>query len=152
MFRSFLAAVVALVLVDTSARAADPVPLAKGVRGLVTRASAGVNMDGRLDEWAGAFCTPVHYNHGNLANRGAQFFYLWDDQALYIGLRALDQKRANPGKERAVFNGDAVEFYLDTRSGTALRWVKLVDFERSIWKPRQNLQLAAQCFDNLSQR
>src|SRR5579864_1230254 len=97
------------------------VPLAPGVRGLVTHASGRVTIDGKLDEWSQAFCTPVHYNHANVENRAAQFFYLWDDEALYVGLRALDRKQANPGTGGAVYDGDAVEFYLDTRSGDALR-------------------------------
>lgn len=105
------------------ARSAEdsPVPLERGVRGLVTRVSGGVTMDGRLAEWATAYCTPVHHAHPRLAERGAQFFYMWDDEALYIGLRALDSKRANPGQAGAVYDGDAVEFYLDTRSGDELR-------------------------------
>jgi hypothetical protein len=98
-----------------------PVPLAKGVRGLVTRASGQVIIDGKLDEWNDAFCTPVHYNHRDLENRAAQFFYLWDDRSLYIGLRCLDRKQANPAPLAATYNGDAVEFYLDTRSGDGLR-------------------------------
>ena len=98
-----------------------PVPLAKGVRGLVTRAAGGVKVDGSLAEWGTAYCTPVHYNHANLNERAAQFLYLWDAEALYIGLRCLDTKRADPGKGGAVYDGDAVEFYLDTRSGEALR-------------------------------
>src|ERR1700716_1884952 len=69
-----------------------PVPLQEGVRGLVVRASGPVAVDGKLREWSGAFCTPVHHAHGNLANRAAQFFYLWDDEAFYVGLRALDQR------------------------------------------------------------
>src|SRR5258708_357676 len=44
-----------------------------------------------------------------------------DDEALYIGLRCLDEKQANPAALPATYNGDAVEFYLDTRSGDALR-------------------------------
>jgi hypothetical protein len=103
------------------ARAEEPIPLAKGVRGLVTRASGKVVIDGKLDEWSEAFCTPVHYGHRDAENRAAQFFYLWDDEALYIGLRALDQKQANPSPLPATYNGDAVEFYLDTRAGEALR-------------------------------
>jgi hypothetical protein len=99
----------------------NPVPLEPGVRGLVTRASGRIELDGRLREWSEAFCTPVHYNHPKLDNRAAQFFYLWDNEALYIGLRALDQHRANVGDKNAVWNGDAVEFYLDTRPGAALR-------------------------------
>jgi hypothetical protein len=108
--------------VAAPARGADtPTPLAPGVRGLVTRAPAGIKVDGKLAEWADAFCTPVHYNHGNLAERAAQFFYLWDDQALYIGLRALDQHRANVSRLEVISDGDAVELYLDTRQGPALR-------------------------------
>src|SRR4051794_7960382 len=72
-----------------------PVPLERGVRGLITRASGKVVIDGKLDEWAQAFCTPVQYNHKDLSNRAGQFFYLWDDEAFYIGLRCLDQKQAN---------------------------------------------------------
>ena len=101
--------------------------LAPGVRGLVTRAPAAIKVDGRLDEWADAFCTPVHYNHQNLANRAAQFSYQWDDKALYIGLRALDQNRANVAPLAIIADGDAVELYLDTRAAPALRgkdWTK----------------------------
>lgn len=103
------------------ARAEEPVPLARGVRGLVTRASTRVEIDGKLREWSQAFCTPVHYNHKALLERAGQFFYLWDDEAFYIGLRCLDTKQANPGPLAATYNGDAVEFYLDTRPGSALR-------------------------------
>jgi len=121
MPRGALAAFLILATFVPAALGDEPVPLAKGVRGLATRASGGVMMDGKLTEWATAFCTPVAYNHVRLAERGAQFFYMWDADALYIGLRALDSHRANPGKEGAVYDGDAVEFYLDTRSGDALR-------------------------------
>ena len=114
-------ALLALVLGQGMALGDEPAPLAKGVRGLVTRASGKVVIDGKLNEWSDAFCTPVHYNHGNLENRAAQFFYMWDDEAFYIGLRALDKKQANPAPLPATFNGDAVEFYLDTRAGDALR-------------------------------
>ncbi|WP_406693399.1 sugar-binding protein [Singulisphaera sp. Ch08] len=98
-----------------------PVPLTKGVRGLVTLAPSQVEMDGRLLEWSQAFCTPLAYNHKSPENRAAQFFYMWDDEALYIGLRCLDRMQANPAPLQSSFNGDAVEFYLDTRSGDALR-------------------------------
>ena len=51
----------------------DARPLAKGVRGLVTRAPGAVAIDGKLEkaEWAGAFCTPVHYGHARLEERAA---------------------------------------------------------------------------------
>ncbi len=111
-----------LPLLALPGRAADT-GLARGVRGLVTRAPGKVTMDGRLDEWAEAFCTPVHYNHSQVADRAAQFFYLWDDEAFYLGLRALDRHRGNVGtlKDGNLWNGDAVEFYFDTRQGPALR-------------------------------
>jgi hypothetical protein len=98
-----------------------------GVRGLVTKAPGSVTIDGKLDEWAGAFSTPLHYNHNNLLNRAAQFAYMWDDTAFYVGLRALDKQRANPGKSPSLWNGDAVEFYFDARTGSDFRgkdWTK----------------------------
>lgn len=122
MKRAAMAAMAATILASAgAARADDPVALRKGVRGLVTRAAGGVQMDGRLAEWADAYCTPVHYGHATIGERAAQIFYMWDHEALYIGLRCLDTKRANPGKDGAVYDGDAVEFYLDTRGGEALR-------------------------------
>jgi hypothetical protein len=113
--------VVTVALAGVPARAETG--LAKGVRGLVTRAQRPVKLDGHLDEWTGAFCTPVHYNHSNVADRAAQFFYLWDDDNFYIGLRALDRHRGNVGDTARgdLWNGDAVEFYFDTRQGEALR-------------------------------
>lgn len=124
---------------------AEPEALAPGVRGLAIAAPKPVVIDGKLGEWAGAFVTPVHDSHGDLLNRAARFFYLWDKDALYIGLRALDQKRANVGRSGDVWNGDAVEFYLDTRPGSALRgkdWSEgaihlfFSPFEGSELKPR----------------
>ncbi|MCA1685698.1 MAG: hypothetical protein LC745_06865 [Planctomycetia bacterium] len=121
--RRWLAAGLAVVAAGwVPARAEEsPVALAHGVRGLVTRAPGKVEVDGSLREWGEAFCTPVHYGHQNLENRAAQFFYLWDDEAFYIGLRCLDKKQANLAPPAATFNGDAVEFYLDARPGDALR-------------------------------
>jgi hypothetical protein len=98
-----------------------PVPLAPGVRGLVTRSPGAVILDGNLREWSEAFCTPVHYAHGSLHERAAQFFYMWDDEAFYLGLRCLDSRQANPGPPEKTWDGDAVEFYIDTRPGPALR-------------------------------
>jgi hypothetical protein len=107
--------------------AATPLPgdddLPAGVRGLVVRANEPISVDGRLTElaWSSAYCTPLHFNHRDLLNRAAQVYYLWDEKALYIGLRALDQKRSNVGDDGSLWNGDSVEFYLDTRAGDALR-------------------------------
>lgn len=98
-----------------------PVPLTQGVRGLVTLAPTKVEMDGRLREWSQAFCTPLSYQHKTPENRAAQFFYMWDDEALYIGLRCLDKVQANSSPLERTYDGDAVEFYLDTRPGDSLR-------------------------------
>ena len=87
----------------------------KPVVGLIPRTPKPVMLDGKLDEWEGAFVTPVHVGHPDFANRGGQFLYLWDDQNLYIGLRCLDQHLAHVGSNDQIWNGDAVEFYLDTR-------------------------------------
>jgi hypothetical protein len=77
-------------------------------------------MDGKLAGWDGAFVTPVHVGHPDFTNRGGQFLYLWDEKNLFIGLRCLDQKPAHVGPDNQIWNGDAVEFYLDTRRGDKL--------------------------------
>lgn len=92
----------------------------KPVVGLVPRAVKPVTLDGRLDEWAGAFVTPLHVGHPDFLNRGAEVLWLWDDDNLYVGLRCLDRKPAHVGADNQVWNGDAVEFYLDTRRGERL--------------------------------
>jgi hypothetical protein len=92
----------------------------KPVVGLIPKAQKPITLDGKLTGWDGAFVTPVHVGHPDFANRGAQFLYLWDDQNLYVGLRCLDQKPAHTGPDTQVWNGDAVEFYLDTRRGDKL--------------------------------
>src|SRR6516165_8864378 len=104
-----------LILVSAAAQTPD-----KPVVGLIPKAQKPIKMDGKLDEWNGAFVTPVHVGHPDFANRGAEFLFLWDEQNLYIGLRCLDQKPGNFGQERFLWDGDAVEFYLDTRRGPAL--------------------------------
>lgn len=95
--------------------------LAPGVRGVGTRAPGEVKIDGNLEEFAGAFATPVEYFNADLANRPGQFFYMWDDEAFYAGLRTLDQKQANPAPNDRLWEGDAVEWYFDTRRGDNFR-------------------------------
>ena len=119
--RGVLASVLVLWTSGFAAAADTPVALAPGVRGLVTRASGKVVIDGSLREWSEAFCTPVGYGHRDPENRAGQFYYLWDDEAFYLGLRCLDKKQANPGAMTATYDGDAVEFYFDVRPGDGLR-------------------------------
>jgi hypothetical protein len=102
--------VLATVFAGAAARAEE-----KAIVGLIPRARVPIQMDGRLDEWDGAFVTPVHVGHPDFANRGGQFLFLWDEENLYIGLRCLDQKPTHIGSDKQIWNGDAVEFYLDTR-------------------------------------
>jgi hypothetical protein len=92
----------------------------KPVVGLVPKAGKPIKLDGKLEEWEGAFVTPVHVGHPDFANRGGQFLFLWDEQNLYVGLRCLDQHPAHVGPDTQIWNGDAVEFYLDTRRGDRL--------------------------------
>jgi len=96
-------------------------PLAAGVRGVATRAPAGMKIDGDLSEFKEAFATPVEYFHSDLRNRAAQFFYMWDDEAFYAGLRTLDQHQADQADDDHLWEGDAVEWYFDTRRGDTLR-------------------------------
>lgn len=92
-----------------------------GARGVIPRAKAAVVIDGKLGDWGGAFATPVNFGHADWANRAAVFHYLWDDQNLYIALESLDTEIFNkaPGP---IYNGDGVEFYLDTREKPTPEW------------------------------
>ena len=111
--RSGLLAVVFVAVVSSAAHAEE-----KPIVGLIPKATKPIKMDGKLDEWDGAFVTPVNVGHPDFANRGGEFLYLWDDDNLYVGLRCLDQHPAHVGS--AIWDGDAVEFYLDTRRGDQL--------------------------------
>ena len=111
--RSSLVSVFLLALVPFAARAQD-----KPILGLIPQATKPIKMDGKLDNWDGAFVTPVNIGHPDFANRGGEFLYLWDDDNLYVGLRCLDQHPAHIGA--SIWDGDAVEFYLDTRRGDKL--------------------------------
>ncbi len=100
--------------------------LAAGVRGLATRAPGEMKIDGDLSEFKDAFCTPINYFHPDLKNRPAQFFYMWDDEAFYAGLRTLDERPANHAPDGRLWEGDGVEWYFDTRQAPAFRsneWV-----------------------------
>ncbi len=95
--------------------------LEPGVRGVATRAPQMMAIDGNLEEFADAFATPVEYFHDDLNNRAAQFFYMWDDEAFYAGLRTLDEKQANLAPDDRLWQGDGVEWYFDTRRGDDFR-------------------------------
>jgi hypothetical protein len=77
-----------------------------------------MKIDGDLSEFKDAFCTPVEYfgfDTKTLRNRAAQFFYMWDEEAFYAGLRTLDEKPANNAPDDHLWEGDGVEWYFDTR-------------------------------------
>ncbi|MEK6234284.1 MAG: hypothetical protein N2C14_06205, partial [Planctomycetales bacterium] len=74
-----------------------------------------------LSEFSEAFCTPLEYFHADVRNRAAQFLYMWDDEAFYAGLRTLDRKQANMAPDDRLWEGDAVEWYFDTRRDPTFR-------------------------------
>lgn len=117
MYRAVLTAVVLCGLaVPLAAETVLPSGvLSSGVRGVIPRAPGAVKVDGNLEEFAGAFCTPLEYFNDDLRNRAAQFFYMWDDEAFYAGLRTLDENEANLSDDDHLWGGDAVEWYFDTR-------------------------------------
>lgn len=99
---------------------AGPDQLAEGVRGVATRAPKEMKIDGDLSEFKAAFSTPVEYFQADTANlglrdRAAQFFYMWDDEAFYAALRTLDRSPADNAPDNRLWEGDAVEWYFDTR-------------------------------------
>jgi hypothetical protein len=97
--------------------------LKDGVRGLATRAPAGMKIDGDLSEWKNAFSTPGEYFNADLKNRPCQFFYMWDDEAFYAAYRALDQHPANNADDGHLWEGDGVEWYFDTRRNENFRGI-----------------------------
>ncbi len=113
--RPLAASALLLALAAATAPAAE-----KPVAGLIPKAPKAVTLDGKLDEWEGAFATPVHVGHPDFADRGALFLFLWDEQNLYVGLQCLDRRPAHVGPDSQLWNGDAVEFYLDVRRGDRL--------------------------------
>ncbi len=122
-YRVFVATVV-LLCNGAALAAAEPYQLAPGVRGLATRAPEKVVIDGDLQEFRDAFCTPINYFHTDQKNRPAQFFYMWDDDAFYAALRTLDEKPANNAPDDRLWEGDGVEWYFDTRRGDDFRSTK----------------------------
>lgn len=101
-----------------------------GVRGVATRAPKEMKIDGDLSEFADAFSTPLEYFNTDLKNRAAQFFYMWDDEAFYSALRTLDTKPADNAPDDRLWEGDAVEWYFDTRRDGSFRsqeWPKEPD-------------------------
>jgi hypothetical protein len=110
----FLVAVLAGTMTGNGLAAEAPVV------GLVPKARKPIVLDGKLDDWDGAFVTPVHVGHPDFPNRGAHFLFLWDEQNLYVGLRCLDRKPAHVAPDTRLWDGDAVELYLDARRGDKL--------------------------------
>ena len=89
------------------------------IRAVVTKATQPITIDGNLDEFSEAIATPVEYFNPDAKNRPAQFLYLWDDEAFYVGLRTLDEKIFSP--VHPLWEGDAVEWYFDTRRDDRFR-------------------------------
>lgn len=95
-------------------------PMPPPIRAGIPKAKQPVVLDGNLEEWVGALAVPVHVGHPDWPNRGGEFLLLWDEENLYVGQRCLDQHPIHVGRDDQIWNGDAVEFYLDTRSGKDL--------------------------------
>ncbi len=95
--------------------------LETGVRAAIPRAPSAVTIDGDLSEFKEALSTPVEYFNEDVRNRAAQFFYMWDEDAFYAGLRTLDEKQANNAPDDQLWEGDTVEWYFDTRRGQTFR-------------------------------
>jgi len=105
-----------LLLLITRIAFADDKPIA----GLIPKARKPVVMNGMLDDWQGAFVMPLNATHPNFSNRATHIYYLWDDEALYVGVRALDSNPTHISDEKALYDGDAIEFYFDARQGDDL--------------------------------
>jgi len=83
------------------------------VRAVIPRAKQPIKIDDQLKEYETAFAAPLEYFHPDIKNRAGQFFFLWDKEAFYVGLRTLDEKPYS--QQHPLWEGDAVEWYFDTR-------------------------------------
>jgi hypothetical protein len=112
-------------------------PSSTPIRAFIPRAAVPPAIDGQLSEvdYQRALCTPIEYFNRDAANRAGQFYYLWDDEAFYVGLRTLDQAAYSP--ETPLWEGDAVEWYFDVRRGE--------DFRSRSWPKAPNAS-AVHCF------
>lgn len=104
------------ILVMTNLALADDKPIV----GLIPKAQHLIVIDGKLDEWDNAFVTPLNSLHPNFYNRATHIYYLWDNDAIYIGVRALDTNLSHVAPDTALYDGDAIEFYFDARAGDDL--------------------------------
>lgn len=134
---------------------AVPAGAQTAVRGVIPRAKAPVALDGKLTEWSGAFATPVNFGHADWENRAAVWYYMWDDQNLYLALDALDTTlfNASPGP---AYNGDGVEFYLDVREDKKPEWapgtvhLHFTPLSNSELKPRVQIRGGIPAFKGLT--
>lgn len=134
--RAILCLIPTLVVASTTIQESLAAPPGS-YRACIPRAVTAPAIDGRLDDVAyeTTLCTPLEYFHRDAANRAAQFYYLWDDDAFYVGLRTLDLAAYSP--EAPLWEGDAVEWYFDVRRGG--------DFRSRVWPKGVNAE-AVHCF------
>lgn len=102
-----------------------PVPWPSQARAVATRLAKPLRIDGDLRDWpCSTFRIPLNHAHSQrLDQRAAQVGWAWDDQALYLSLRALDTHRVSFKGAQPTWPleaCDGLELRLDTRSGAAL--------------------------------
>ena len=85
-------------------------------------------VDGKLDEfawqtalWGGSF---IVHSSFDLANKETEAAFLWDDQGLYVGVRAWETELAAGSggttvRDQGIFTNDRIEFFL--KQGDAYR-------------------------------
>ena len=65
-----------------------------------------MKIDGNLQEFEHAFATPVGYFEPNVGQPASvQFFYMWDDDNFYAGLRTLDKSQHNASPDDKLWEG-----------------------------------------------
>ena len=107
--------VLSLTAVSLCLLAAEPVKWTAG------RLDEEIVVDGRLDEtawqnalWGGSFT--VH-NSFELATKETEAAFLWDDQGLYVGVRAWETELAagsggTTARDQGIFTNDRIELFL----------------------------------------
>ena len=110
---------VAILILAASAAVAEET----AVLGIPVKPDPPPAIDGRLDEWEAVpnvrvVDTKEHCSYGSekwssAADLSARVWLAWRNEYLYLAVDVTDDQHRQPLRDRAMFRGDHVEFYLD---------------------------------------
>ncbi|MEM8860517.1 MAG: sugar-binding protein, partial [Chloroflexota bacterium] len=128
-------------LVPTSTLPAIPtesVPVTSGTNVDVPRRTQDLKIDGLIEEWSSpvaesSFTVYADANWDNTDDLEATWYLSWDEGALYLAIRVVDDTHAQFSTGAFTYLGDSLEIQLDTdRSGDFGEGVSADEFQLEI--------------------